>query len=276
MEENNNKRPLKDTSPEIDSSLRNKKHLPEKTITMSGDTFSWSMFEEKMSKMLETVAKKSDLQQLQSCIDEVKRENERLRNDMAVLKRKVEIMDKESRRSNIVVSGIKANSHGEAKEKFVGLCTNTIKTKVGIVRMIPMKNTSEYVVELESSIQATNILVSSNKLRGTGVFIQRDYTPEERTHRYHFRQLKKVVQQHDKNITCAIKGTTLWINNKFYTWKADSVVASKEDDKQFLVNLLMKTKAKYNVTVDTRKLGKTIINAGATNALTQVRINAEE
>lgn len=268
------KRTLKDISPDIESNLRNKKHLGGKSSMMSNDTFTWAMFEEKMGKMLETVAKKSDIQQLQNCIDDLKKENDRLRNDLASLKRKVETMDKYSRRSNIVVSGITSENDKDAKQKFEHLCTNTLHSKVGICRMIRMKTPGEYVVELESPIQATNLMINSGKLKGTNIFIQPDYTPNERSQRYHLRQLKKVVQKCDKNLICTWRGTTLIINNKSFTWNEDSVVAYNDEAKQFLDNLLVKENAKYNVTQKSKNQLEPRYNGNIVKHLTPADINA--
>lgn len=65
------------------------------------------MFEIKMSKLLENVAKKEDVLELQQAVTEVKSENELLRQEVNILKTKFEQLDKASRRRNIIFSGIK-------------------------------------------------------------------------------------------------------------------------------------------------------------------------
>lgn len=268
------KRSLKETSPESESSLRNKRHLGGKSSNMNSDTFTWALFEEKMKNMLETVVKKEDIQQLQKCIDDVKSENVRLRKDLSTLKSKIETLEKNSRRSNIVVSGIMTDNYKEAKQEFIDICNNIMQTKVGITRMIKMRTPGDYVVELESPVQATNMMINSGKLKGSNIYIQKDYTPDERTQRYQLRRLKRDLQKYNKHLICTFKDTNLLIGNHSYTWNADFVVAKNSEGKQFLENLLTQTKDKYNIILKAKhKFGNENIEANATTSLTQDGIN---
>lgn len=157
------------------------------------------------------------------------------------MKNKVEQMDKRSRRTNIILSGLKTNNYQEANEKFNDLCIRVLNVKAAVVRIIKLKTKDEFLVELESAVQANNILIHSGKLKDTGIFIQRDFTTEERDQRYHLRQLKKAIRTTDKTITSKFKDTTLFVNEKPFRWSNHGVIAASETDKIFLSNLLAKT-----------------------------------
>lgn len=152
-----------------------------KQTTNMGDAFSWEMFETKMEKMLENVARKEDIQILKQELTSLKNENIELRRELNDIKNKLQIIDQKQRRNNIVVSGLKSKNNLDAKKNLLELCSKVLNNTPLIVRTVEIKSNSDYLFELETAGQVNNILYSSGKLRGSGVFIQRDYTAAERS-----------------------------------------------------------------------------------------------
>lgn len=244
--DNNNKRSISETSPE--ESHHHKKRIMSETA----DVFSWATFDTKMEKYLENVAKKEDVIELQRNLNDVKQENAALRHDVEQLKAKIEMLDKNMRRSNVIFSGIKCTSVAAAKSNIINICKKTLNVKVNIVRTVMLKSNYEFLVELETTQQAINIIMKGSKLKDSGIYVQRDFTADDREKRYELRKLKNVLKKVDETILCKFKNVSLVVNDKQYDWCDGDVVARSQDDKDSLMAHLEKADTLYNVVVKQR------------------------
>lgn len=248
---NKNKRYHCELSPGEADQQDIKKYLPSSDQNQSsdkmGDTFSWEIFDRKMEKMMENVAKKEDIFLLNEEIAKLKSENNQLQRELGAIKNKLQFFDQRSRCNNIIVCGLKANSNLEAKQTMLDLCAKVLKTNAIIVRCIEIKPKSEYLFELDSASQVCNILYNSGKLRGSGIFVQRDYTETERNQRFNLRQVKRGIQKSHKDVSCRFKDTILYVNNRPFKWYDSSIIVNTEEDKRFLVKLLGKDIDKYAI-----------------------------
>lgn len=213
-----------------------------------GDVFSWAKFENKMSKLLENVARKKDVLELQQTVAEVKNENKQLRQEVDNLKAKFEQLDKNSRRRNLIFCGINCVNTTMTKTEIANICNKVLKVEVSMVRIVTIKHNSDFLVELETVKQAVNILSNSAKLKNSGIYVQKDYTAEERNKRFHLRQLKNYLKRVSKDTKCMFKNTSLIIDDKRYEWCNGNIVAQNEVDKQSIM-LLLVNNANYNVVV---------------------------
>lgn len=93
-------------------------------------------------------------------------------------------------------------------------------------------------MELESVLQAINILTNSGKLKNSGIWVQKDYTLEERNKRFHLRELRKYIRRVSKKTKCVFKYTSLLVGNKSYEWCNGDIVAQNEEDKRAIMQLL--------------------------------------
>lgn len=245
--EKSSKRHLSDTSPE-GTQLHKRRVMPE-----NNDVFSWNVFETKMEKLLENVAKKEDVQELQRNLIEVKKENESLRRDMNQLQSKIESMDKSMRRTNVVVSGIKSTSLADAKSKIIDICANTLNINVNIVRARVLKPNQEYLVEFETVQQAINVLMNGGKLKGGGIFVRKDLTADERSKQYHMRKLKNELIKLDGTTRCKFKGSSLIVNDKQYEWFDGAVIAKCVEDKESLRIMLANSTVTFTIEVMQRQ-----------------------
>lgn len=216
---------------------------------MGGDIFTWDMFDARMERLLENVAKKEDFYELQKNLDEVKKENESLRVDVEHLKTKMEWMDKNMRRSNVVFSGVNCINSTAAKTKIIDICNNTLQVNVNIVRVVMLKAKEDFLVELASIQEAINIITNGKKLIDSGIYVQRDYTANERKKRFELRQLKKEIQRFNKNTSFKFKNTSLFINDKQFDWHEGKIMAGNAEDKVNLSLLLAKSQINYDIMV---------------------------
>lgn len=260
------KRIFRQTSPDESVTPNSKKHIygNNKPTSSMPDQFSWDVFEQKMEKMLENVAKKEDIMLIRAEIDGLKKENEGLRTEINYLHKRMERIDKDSRKCNIVISGLKQNNDVEAKNTFSEMCINILKVEIDVIRFIKIKSNT-FLVELGSGKQAHDVLRSSNKLKGSGVFVQKDFTPNERTNRFHLRQLCKVIKQNNANITCICRDTTLYVNNSSVQYQNNAYVMESDAIKSQLQEIVNNAKFACTLVVKNKNNASTNINNKTTN-----------
>lgn len=246
--ENHIKRPLCDTSPE--ELNKNTKRISDMSET--GDAFSWDIFDRKISKLLENVAKKDDILDLQRNLDEVKEENKNLRNDLENLKSKMSAIDKFMRRSNVIFSGINCENYQTAKTRIMDICLNILNIHVNITKVVMLKRNYEFLVELETNQQAIKIILSGSKLKNLGIFVHKDYSSEDRDKRFQLRKLKKKLRECDNSTKCTFKNTSILVDDKQYNWHDGNVIAGSVDDKNFLLAKLGNFSDEFNIVVNQR------------------------
>lgn len=160
----------------------------------------------------------------------------------------MEIMEKSYRRKNVIFSEIDCSNVSAAKSKIMSICTSNLKVFVFIVRIAMLKKNSDFLVEFETTQQAIDIFNNSEKLKNSGIWVQHDYTPDERTQRYKLRQLKREIQKVDVVSIIKFKNTALMINEIRYNWSNGNIMAQNDNEMKELVDLLAKCDiTTYNV-----------------------------
>lgn len=201
--------------------------------------------EEILDEKLENIATKQDLNGIQQELDKLKVENVEIREELKKLKqneqkllKRVQEADKTSRRSNIVITGLVGDDNNTIQQSFADLCENVLEVNVQ-TRNIQRINSSSHCIELASPNEAWTTLSKGAKLKGTSVYIRKDYTVEESTQRYKLRQVKNALP-HTSTGKSQIKGTSLIIDNKKYIWSIEGcqLVAEKQADVDYLKTLL--------------------------------------
>lgn len=211
-----------------------------------------AMLEGKLDEKLKNIATKDDIASVHESIKAVKKENDELRNEINQLKesqkrliKKIEDLDKASRRANIVVSGIEGGDIRDIQTEVSTLFQNVLKTQVQVNGIKKLNRSGKMcTVELES-IKAVNEVLSKSKLLHTsGVYLQRDYTADECNQRFNLRRLKKILSK-KRDVKTQIKGTNLIIDNKIFKWQSEGTVTTKlEKDATFLNNMLNELREK--------------------------------
>lgn len=202
------------------------------------DVFSWEKLCYLLDDKLKDVTRKADLIDLKAEIDELKKENMQLKNDLKKVSTRLEFIDRKSRSSNVVVSGLSNSNVNGAKSEFVKLCTEVLKTNVNIISTRMISSGKAVCFTLESSTQAYNVTSAKNKLKGRSVYIQKDYTEEEQNVRYNLRQISKKISKSNSNVKVRLGEFCIYLNNKKYIWSKGKVLANSEMDAQFLNGLL--------------------------------------
>lgn len=226
--------------------------------TEKNDVFSWDKLCNMLDSKLKDVAKKEDVLLIKTEIDDLREENVQLRKEVKMLTSRIEQIDRRSRASNIVVSGMLCNNISAAKFDFINLCNNSLGVNAKVVNARSLPSINTFLFTLETNLQAVNVLEAKNKIRGTKIFIQKDYTKEEQNMRYNLRHINKSISKYNMNIKVRLGEFCTYINDKKYTWEDGKLVALSNTDAETLRNLLVKANLSTAVIVKNRSTTKHI------------------
>lgn len=229
----------------------------------TADVFSWNKLCSLLDDKLKDVAKKEDVQSIRIEMDELRVENTKLRNEVKVLSSRIEQIDRRSRSSNIVVSGLVCVNAAAAKAVFNKLCTDSLNVYANVVtvRDLPAKNT--FLFTLESQLQVVNVLGAKDKLKGGTIFMHKDYTKDEQNIRYNLRKLNKTISNLNMNLKVRLGEFCSYIDNRKYSWALGKIVAYSVDDHEFLIKLLSKS----NYSIDVIVKDNSVTNANASTSI---------
>lgn len=206
------------------------------------DCFSWAMFDMKLNSALdaklECVVKKEDLVPISTEIQQLRNENNRLQKELQVVKSRLEIVDKASRRNNIVVSGFKSSFVPEILNEFKEICATTLKVSVNIVEARRIASGKSLLLVLNSPLEVNDIIAVRRRLAGTNIYIDKDFTAEERSNRYFLRQIGKSVKKADKHAKVRQGDHRVFINDKPFSCVGEKIIASNKSDAESLRKLL--------------------------------------
>lgn len=249
-----NKRTLEETSPDHSENNNSKKHLilqnmAQNNQTDNRDVFSWNRFSDLLDDKLKDVARKTDLIAIQTEMQELKEENLRLKNDLKKLTSRLEYIDRRSRSSNVIVSGLNCKNIQAAREGFTKLCSDVLLVNVEVMSCRMIAYEKSFLFSLGSSVQAYNVIAAKGILKGQNVFIQKDFTEEEQHVRYNLRQLSKKITKGDKSVKVRLGEHCIYINNNKYTWSNGKVYADSANNAEYLKMLLLQCNFEIDVSV---------------------------
>lgn len=221
------------------------------------DKFSWSM----MSDMLDTkldmildekladVARKEDINALKTELNAVKAENEKLRLELSQLSARMERIDKKTRQSSVVVNGLKCVTPVEAKSEFKKLCSEVLSVNVNVSNCSKLGKKS-FVFNMESTMMVQDLLTTRSKLKGTSIYIQKDYTAQEQHIRYNLRQISKNIRDKNRSLKVRLGDLTIFVNDKKFNWFNNKVIANSQFDADFLKDIFIKCNISYEIIVN--------------------------
>uniref|UniRef100_T1HT46 Uncharacterized protein n=1 Tax=Rhodnius prolixus TaxID=13249 RepID=T1HT46_RHOPR len=177
------------------------------------------------------LARKEDIDELKICIEVLQDENktlksaiEELRTKNEVLENRVEAFEAYNRRNNLIFSGLDdlKGSNEEIVSKFCGdvlgvkVSTDNIENTVDI--KVPGKEKRLIKATFSSNKIIWNILNNAKRLKGTGFFVNKDYSYVIRLRRQKLFQFRRDMYQKDKTKNFFIRNDILFMDNKAYIW----------------------------------------------------------
>lgn len=205
--------------------------------------------EDRLGKIMEMILElKGDLKaeirgigtELKEIVQEVKilkQENVKLRNENEQLKKEVNLInekiEKEKRKNNIIVQGIRmdTNEPDLLKEEMLQFIESELKVKVALkgIRKIGDKI---YWVELGSIDEKLKIMRNKSKLknrRGGRIYINDDMTKQQREIQGIIRKIAR--EEVSKGKTVKIGFGKLMINRDKYKWSVEKGMLEIEDNR---------------------------------------------
>lgn len=198
------------------------------------------LLDKKFDEKLRNIATKNDIITINENIAVLKEDNENMKKQIHELKmnqeylnKKVEGLDKAHRSFNVLVAGIK-DVHfmnvSEMKKEINELFAKILNVDVQICRVYKTNaNKDMCTVELNTVNDAYKVLTCSGKLRGSGIYIQKDFTVEENKQRYQLRQVKKWLLQNKHGTKVIIRGTALIVNDRRYKYYSNNILTTYND-----------------------------------------------
>ncbi|XP_072380822.1 uncharacterized protein [Diabrotica undecimpunctata] len=188
---------------------------------------------EKLEKIDErNVRIESKIDKMQVDLDKLNKENEQLKADNKAMRTKIteqevriEILERQARRKNIVIQGVEENQTESEQEtinkikgimKKIGVQTNLDEELVEMRRIgrqgDPQNVPRPIILEMKKEATRMEILKAAKNLRGTKIYINEDFPKKILQERKHLLQLMKMVRQ--EGHTAALKYNKLWINGE--------------------------------------------------------------
>lgn len=222
------------------------------------DVFSWDKLCGLLDEKLKDVTRKEDLAVIRSEIDDLKSENIKLKEDIKKLTSRIEVIDRKSRATNVMVNGLDCTAVPSAKTKFMDICKNILQVEVNVISTRIISSGKSCLFTLETSSQANNVLTAKGKLKGQQIYIHKDYTEDDQCSRYNLRQISKVISKSKKDVKVRLGEFAIFINDKKFTWFNGKIKAYSDNDTEYLRKLFDECGCSYDVFCNDESSNKNI------------------
>uniref|UniRef100_T1HQG8 Uncharacterized protein n=1 Tax=Rhodnius prolixus TaxID=13249 RepID=T1HQG8_RHOPR len=177
------------------------------------------------------LARKEDLDELKIQFSALQDENRFLRASVENLQKRndtleyrLEVMENEGRKNNLLFKGLN-NRDVEDSEFISTFCKDVLKVPVSLhdianVYKINIGNSGKHLLKVTFTRANTvrEVLKNTKKLKGSGFFIDRDYSFAVRARRKHLLQFRKELLQKDKTKRIVLRRDILYVEGKKYIW----------------------------------------------------------
>ncbi|CAH0551112.1 unnamed protein product [Brassicogethes aeneus] len=157
-------------------------------------------------------------------IKELNRKTHDIETENKILKNKIEALEKKQKSNNIVIFGIKNENNDNIVEQTISSLNKLLQVEINksdVNNVYQLGKKGPILVEFLSYLKKREILLNTQKLKGTNVYINHDQTLKERSDGKILRENLNVAKANPEN-ECYIKNNKLIINKKSYT--ADQLI----------------------------------------------------
>lgn len=216
-----------------------------------------------LDKKLMSLATKEDVSGMAEDIKTLKAENVALREELNLMKNhERQILDKlndlegRSRRNNLVFRGLRYNKGDDYRKIVKDFCVNMMQCQdnIWVNRAHPIGKTGLLIAHFPDDADVNWIMSYTRKLRGTGYFVNRDYTKEVRKKRSYLMALRKELERVAGRRRMPLVFDHLVIEGCHFSWTGGKLMCGTEDGCAKLGELL-----KVDVSAFVRDLN---VNAG--------------
>lgn len=145
----------------------------------------------------------------------LRKENRELKDRMKVMEEKLEKIEKQNRKNNIIIKGIDFQNKTEGIEQF---CKERLGTEVKIeaFQNIGTNERPMIMAKVNTWEQKVSIMKNKNKLRGTKIFVDHDMTKAESEVQKKLRERAKVEKSQGKEAHVGYQ--KIYINGECWKW----------------------------------------------------------
>lgn len=176
---------------------------------------------------------KEKIEKAEAEIERISQENQNLKDRVVGLERSVEYLLKAQRRSNVIINGLTKENSITDKEAVSKLLSEELKVgKVGIVFTKRIgKNQETLLVELENRGDVHRIMKNAAKLKGSGIYIDKDLDVSTRKKRSSLINIRKALTTNATiNTNIIVRGACMSINNTRFTILDGKFVTMEEKE----------------------------------------------
>lgn len=177
------------------------------------------------------LARKEDISELKLQIEDLQTENkslkvamEDLRTKNEVLENRIEYLENYTKRNNLLFFGLDS-LNGSNQDIIIKFCGEVLGVEISLSDIVsivsiglPIKSKKIMKVTFVNNYLTGRILRNTKKLKGTGFYINKDFSYAVRQRRRMLFQFRKEIYQKDKNKRVFIRNDTLFMDDKAYYW----------------------------------------------------------
>lgn len=192
--------------------------------------------------LMAPLATKDDLNVINIAVEELKKENKELRNEIRKLKeneiersKQLEYMEERQRSNKLIVRGLPLSNDPPivAANKLLNdkmRIKNTdykINSAFSIGRAT--NKTQPIIIEFASAGDVGLVFRQIQILKNSGITIERDRSKLAREKRRYLGKVLYELKKRNNTIRIQLKGTKLYIGNNFFTWERETGLMFKND-----------------------------------------------
>lgn len=167
------------------------------------------------------------IQELEHKVDTLQEDNDKLRESNVALSQRLNQIDRDRRRNNILITGTKASTIAEAIEESNRITKQCSPNAPDLknVRLINQKNRRKILATCASFEHKLTIMKQKKSLKGQNgepIFVDDDLTPEDSRNQYQLRQEAAKLRKENKEVQ--IRGNKLKVGDEW--WQYDDKTES--------------------------------------------------
>lgn len=206
--------------------------------------------EKLLDKKLSALATKEDLNDILNELVHLRSENRELKKEIKNLNAQNKLvwsrlndLENRNRRNNLIFKGLKYRENDNAIDIVKNFCVNNLgaRSEIGINRAHPLgknKIDAPLIAHFPNDCDINFVLKNTKKLKGTNIFVHRDFCIDTRKKRAKHFIIKKEIKKFAADKRVAVVQDKLIIEGEVFTWEDEKLVTGDEEGFEQLSRIL--------------------------------------
>lgn len=193
---------------------------------------------------LADVAKKRDVEAIRAEIRKVEKDNQDIRTELQCLTKKLEDSERRwedlsnrTRRNNVIVQGLDISGEEsvvDSIQKFFSSALGVPNVKVNRAHFLGNPRDKRIIAHIPEDYHIGKIFANTAKLRGTTIYVYRDFTKKVRDLRQKLSKIGRKVKEVAPQERISIVYDHMYVGKSKLEWDQEKLVIGKEDGWAFL------------------------------------------